>query len=381
MAIFSEFNSSDVVTEKDAAEQIVDILQVDISSSVSRKQYQHWVSGGVGPGVTSSLWLTVFDQDFTLQTANPFFDMTVGLSKNSALVLTGCFVNIDSTTNKYYFTSQSLMMREKMNIYEQYAQYLLGDANAEFSTVSGSTTNTIREPLFISFKRIFGRDRFKRESFAIRLFQTSSQLTGSDGTGMKIYTDAGSSTNIESSYGGQISTIVDSANTNYPVGLLYIDQGICVLDTQRIFDTTTQITGTIDAVNASGRTYISGNINKLLVSASIDDIIDHICTSRFSSGSLTAIAFMNNTFINRTQFFCNIAADQFNYSSNPTYTDSTGRIVVIDEGQEETQRSFTFITSVGLYDKDDNLLAIGKASRPILKDRQRSFIIKLALDF
>jgi hypothetical protein len=381
MAIFREFSSSDVVTEKDFVEQLVDILQIDISSSVSRKQYQHWVTGGVGPGVTSSLFQTVFDQDFTLQTANPFFDLTVGMSKNSALVLTGCFVNIDSTSGKYYFTSQSLMMREKINIYEQYAQYLLGDADAEFTTVSGSTSNIIREPLFLSFKRIFTRDRIKRESFAIRLYQTSSQLTGSDASNSKLYTDAGSSTNIESSYGGQVSTIVDSANTNYPVGLFYLDKGIAVIDTQRVFDTGTQITGTIDAVSPSGRVYLSGNLNKLLVSASVDDIVDHIANTRFSSGSLTAIAFMNNTFINRTQFFCTLPADQFNYSSNPTYTDSTGRLNVIDEGQEETQRSFTFVTSIGLYDKDDTMLAVAKLSRPVLKDRQRSPIIRVTLDF
>lgn len=76
-----------------------------------------------------------------------------------------------------------------------------------------------------------------------------------------------------------------------------------------------------------------------------------------------------------------IGADEFNYSSNPTYTDSSNRIVVIDPGQEETQRSFTFITGVGLYDAYNNLLAVGKVSRPIYKSPERPLTLVGRLDF
>ena len=60
---------------------------------------------------------------------------------------------------------------------------------------------------------------------------------------------------------------------------------------------------------------------------------------------------------------------------------TSGSLVVIDEGQEESQKSFTFITSVGLYDAFDNLLAVGKVSRPVLKDADRDLTIKIRLDF
>jgi hypothetical protein len=80
-------------------------------------------------------------------------------------------------------------------------------------------------------------------------------------------------------------------------------------------------------------------------------------------------------------YFCRLAADEFNYSSNPTYTDDNNRIVVIDEGQEETQESFTFITSVGLYNSAGELLGIGKTSRPIYKDSSRDLTIKLRIDY
>jgi hypothetical protein len=93
------------------------------------------------------------------------------------------------------------------------------------------------------------------------------------------------------------------------------------------------------------------------------------------------MAFQNQTNINSSVYFCNLAADRFNYSTNPTYTDSSGRIVVIDPGQEDIQRSFAFITSVGLYDSNNVLLAVAKTSRPILKNFQRSFTLKIRLDY
>lgn len=385
MAIFKELNPDDIVSDKDVLEQGVDFLQNDISSSNSRREYQVWVTGGIGPGVTSSLFQTVFDQDFTLVTANPLFDISFGLSKNSNLVNSGSLIAIDSNTGKYYFSSQSMQMREKMDMYREYAQILLGDATDEFEIITGSNTVTIKEPLFINFKRLFTRDRIKRETFAIRLFQSASSLTSSNPSalvgGQKIYTDVGSSLNIEQSFAGQISTVVDSADTSNPVGLLYIDKGILVLDTQRVFNTSSNITGIIDGMSTSGKTPFNGTINQLFVSASIDDSMNYICSMLFGSGSLSSIVFQNETFINSTLLFCRFGAEQFNYSSNPTYVDGNGRIVVIDSGQEEVQRSFSFVTKIGLHDAYDNLLAVASLSKPIYKARDRDFSIKIRVDY
>jgi hypothetical protein len=118
-----------------------------------------------------------------------------------------------------------------------------------------------------------------------------------------------------------------------------------------------------------------------MVSGSIDNIVDHLATTRFQSGSLTAATFQNNTNINSTLIFCRSTADEFNYSSNPTYTDTSNRIRVIDEGQEDIQRSFSFITTVGLYDVNDNLLAVAKLSRPIEKNDEKDLTVRVRLDF
>ena len=69
------------------------------------------------------------------------------------------------------------------------------------------------------------------------------------------------------------------------------------------------------------------------------------------------------------------------YSSNPTFTDSENRIRVIDVGQEVNQKSFTFPTSVGLYDSNNNLLAVAKLSRPVEKNNEKDLTVRVRLDF
>lgn len=380
MPTFQELTSADFATNSDGLDIVIDLIESDISSSSTRRKYQHYITGAVGAtGVTSSLYQTIYDQDFTLQTANSTFDFTFGLARSSSLV-TSSLLYTDSTTGQLYFPSQSLMMREKINMYREMAQILIGNPNSEFTIVSASTTLTIREPLFLGFKRLFTRDRIKRETFALKVLTSSNFLLGPS-VGQKIYTDVGSATNQEFSFGGAYSTLVDSSNTGNPVGLVFLDKGIAVLDTQRIFDVTQSLSGSIDAVNASGTTPFTGSLNQFFVSASIDDIIDHVASTRFGSSSLTALAYQNQTILNSSYMTVRLPYSYFNYSSNPSYTDGNGRIVVIEQGQEDVQRSFVMFTSVGFYDANNNLLAVGKTSRPVYKDSSRTIQLTVRLDY
>jgi hypothetical protein len=396
MATFKEFAANNITTTTSFLNQLVDILGSDISGSSTRRQYQVFVTGGLGPGVTSSLFQTVFDQDFTLQTANPIFDITYGYATSSNIV-SALSPSID-TNGKYIFPANSLMMREKLDIYRLFARELLGDENLTFQTqaVGSGVTNNIKEAVFICFKRLFARDKIKRETSAIRFFMSASgggavvpTAVGvvnnilKPGVSSSILTDIGASTNIQYSAGGQVATIVDSANTTSALGLLYLDRGIMVLDMSRSFDQITFISGAISSVQ-----YTSGidpNMSASLcmfgASASIDDFLDHLCSTRFTASNETAVTFQNVTNINSTIFFCRAAADEFNYSSNPTFTDENNRIVVIDPGQEVEQKSFTFITSVGMYDANNNLLSVAKVSRPVYKDDERDLTLRIRLDF
>jgi len=392
MSVFKEYNAEDVKTSRSFLNQLVDIINTDISASSTRRKFQVFVTGGVGPGVTSSLFQTVYDQDFTIQTANPVFDLTVGLAATSEVV-TNANPTVD-VNGKYLFPANSLMMREKMDLYKQFAQNLLGNSNSTFTARSGSTSNEIKEAAFFCFKRLFSRDQIKRETFAIRYFPSASaaeptqNIKAAPDSATKILTDINSSVNKEFTFGGQVSTVVDSADTTVPLGLLFIDKGILVMDLSRSFDQANYITGSIGAMAPTGATDMSGTLSEFLYSGSIDDIVDHLAGTRFLSSSdgsagldETAVTFQNVTNINSSLFFSRVSADEFNYSSNPTYTDNNNRIVVIDEGQEETQKSFTFVTSIGLYDSFDNLLAVAKLSRPVLNDNDRDITFKIRLDY
>tara|TARA_Y100000310_G_scaffold342403_1_gene445535 strand:- start:1134 stop:2399 length:1266 start_codon:yes stop_codon:yes gene_type:complete len=421
MAIFKELSANDIKTARSFLSQLVDVIQNDISGSSTRRKYQVWVTGGIGPGVTSSLFQTVYDQDFTLQTSNAVFDMTMGLYVSGSTVQdikTG-----EDASGKLLFPSTSLMMREKVDIYRQYAQTLLGTMDSQFVAPFNSTTTSdnINEAMFISFKRLFARDQIKRETFAMKFYQTASDsityrtaynVSSTSISGAIIFTDVGSAANKLQAFGGQVSNIVDSSNTARTVGLMFNDRGTAILDLNKILSGAQKCSGAIDAMAsttalpAAGKAYIgswqqggenvacatygvrsvAGNPNAtfipdLMTSASIDDIVDHLASARFQSGTLTAITFQNVTNINSTLMFCRATADEFNYSSNPSYIDANSRIVVIDEGQEETQRSFTFVTSVGLYDANDNLLAVAKLSRPVEKNDEKDITFRVRLDF
>jgi hypothetical protein len=196
--------------------------------------------------------------------------------------------------------------------------------------------------------------------------------------------------------GGQYGYLVDASSTSKAVGLIYYDSGIAVLDIEKVISGSQFVSGTISAMSPLGQTMLGGPgtetyntakvVPDLLVSASIDDIIDHFCYARFGSGALTAMTFQNVTNINSSLVFCRALPDDFNYSSNPTYIESTGdnvgRLTIYDPSlPEETQEPFTYVTTIGLYDDVGGLLAVAKLSRPIEKNPGRDLTFRVRLDF
>ena len=411
---FTQLDDDDKKDSRSVLNQLVDVVQEDVSGSLTRREYQVFVTGGIGPGVTSSLFQTVYDQDFTLQTANPIFDTTVGLYYENGVSNTASDVStgVDSS-GKLLFPSRSIMMREKIDIYKQYAKSLLGDSTAAFYSPFDSTdaVNRIDEAMFISYKRLFARDALKKETFAMRFYRTGTMSAFEDPTqperttldvtsqsGSIILTDIGAATNTRRLFGGDAANIVEATNTDNKVGLLFYEQGTAVLDLKKIMSGTQHVSGVIKAMNAGGGdptlvdgTMVIGGVGSgnrdakyipdLMVSASIDDIVDHLASARFQSGTLTAMTFQNATTINSSLYFCRAPADAYNFSSNPTFVDSDGRLVVVEQGQNATQRSFTFVTTVGLHDDQGNLLAVAKLSRPVEKNDERDVTFRVRLDF
>lgn len=409
----------DIKTSTSYLNQLVDVIQEDISGSSTRRTYDVFVTSSIAGvstySLTSSLFETVYDQDWTLATANPVLDMTVGIFSGSGTVSGSSFIGQDAD-GKLLFTSQSAMMREKVAIYQEYAQVLLGDRDLQFTSpftvTTSDSTAAIDEALFINFKRLFSRDKIKPETFAMK-FSVTGALDGASAanssaveasiynaftgtninrpsqSGSTIFSDVGAASSIQVSYGGQVGNVVNASDTSRNVGLMFYDAGIGVFDLKKIVFANQHMSGTISAMGPGSVSLMGDDdanakakfIPDFMVSGSINDIVTHIATTRFGTGSDTGITFQNITNINSTLVFCRATADEFNFSTNPTSTDENGRLVVIDPGQEDTQRTFSFITSVGLYDTAGDLLAVAKLNRPIEKNDEKDLTIRVRLDF
>ena len=84
--------------------------------------------------------------------------------------------------------------------------------------------------------------------------------------------------------------------------------------------------------------------------------------------------------ITSRHYFVRATANNFNSTTNETfYTESVSGVKQVISGIRTDPR--VYITTVGLYNGDSELLAIAKLSKPILKSKSREALIKVKLDF
>jgi hypothetical protein len=82
--------------------------------------------------------------------------------------------------------------------------------------------------------------------------------------------------------------------------------------------------------------------------------------------------------IKSSHYFCRVKSEEYNWSQNPTYyTGSNAEI----RNATFIQDPKSYITTVGLYNNTNELLAVAKLSQPLLKSRDREAVIKVRLDF
>ena len=98
------------------------------------------------------------------------------------------------------------------------------------------------------------------------------------------------------------------------------------------------------------------------------------------SFSLSELAFAarNEEAVVSTHYFVRIKNGEYNFSNNPSYVsgslgDLAQATFVLDPK--------TYITTIGMYNNSQELLAVAKLSKPILKSFQSEALIKVKLDF
>ena len=138
------------------------------------------------------------------------------------------------------------------------------------------------------------------------------------------------------------------------MGLIILD-GV-VLDQSCSFST---VTSSIDGQNT----------NRLFLSISGAAVP----TSNRPSGSFFARSF--ETFLTET-YFCRADFNEFNTSTNYTYISGSNGFMKYDYFSKEPQ---SFITTIGLYNKRKELLAVGKLRNPIRKNDGRVCVFEVVV--
>jgi len=298
------------------------------------------------------MFQSVYDYPYLSSSANHIFDLTVGYSSNSALS------GVSSVQNS-----------KKINLYNQMAQVLVGydtngdirefDQDGNLSAVGGTK---LRECLFINFSRLLTKDEIKKGSFIMTTLTGGTPAAPTDALTISD-AGAGSTYLINSPAGDYAPLYTGSApfTEGTGVGLLYYQAGIAVL-TASVFD---------GEFGAPAVSYDTASIDAVLTGTEISSACDGI-RNRWQDDD-----FNNTTELNSTIYFCRASANEFNYSSNPTYL-SGSKIRVKNIS---TDSPASYITSIGLYSEDNELLAVAKLSEPLKKDPTNELTLRVRLDY
>ena len=308
--------------------------------------------------------LDVYDYPYASSSANFMFSMTAGYA---------------SAASPQPQASASL----KNNIYRQFSQQYVGyDTNqdpVEFN-VSGvlNPANTFPpkydSAIFINFSRVLMKDEIKKGSFQITI-GTGSYADPFVGT--KIFSDAHVVEGDESTYKsnspmGEYALLQQGTSTTVPsdssYGFLYYQAGLLVLGA------TTDVFGTeLTSGSANGFSVDAAQSpSDALLSGSIEDISNGV------RAHVQNIEFQNTTELNSTSYFINAGPNEFNYSNNPSFV--SGSQIIVKNGKARNP-SVTYITTVGLYSADNQLLAVGKLSEPFKKTRANEIPFKMRIDY
>ena len=120
--------------------------------------------------------------------------------------------------------------------------------------------------------------------------------------------------------------------------------------------------------NAGGTIYLYPDIGTALINGG----------SLPTSLTLGAVVVESEEVITSNYVFIRARNAEFNYSQNPTFIDSTTGGVRYTDFITAPQ---TFITTVGLYNDNGDLLAVAKLSKPLKKDFTKEALIRVKLDF
>ena len=267
-------------------------------------------------------------------------------------------------------------------VYSQYRLLLLNPGDTTFTFGGSQSSDSI---YIMNFNRSRIKDKLDPGNWQLTLTNLSgSAVLNNEHTGsnvkalntniISLIDDSGQTQETNLSTGGRVFNIVSGSITGGVFsstapkyyGLAYPDMGILILnglalDASMSFNTVT------------GSNVAGDNAWKLFTSISGAMAYG----TQFSLPNL-AFAARNEETVTSTHFFVRVKNGEYNFSNNPTFT--TGSV------GELLQPTFigdpkTYITSIGMYNDRQELLAVAKLSKPIQKSFSNEALVKVKLDF
>lgn len=333
-------NQKEVVTAPLWSNSKSSLLAIHTSSAQSSNQQRYYYE--------------VYNSQSNLQGAAAQFSVAYGDSLASG-----------SSTGSF---GQNLYDYPTKAIYAQYRQLLLTAGDTLFTFANDETSDYI---YVINVNRSRFKDRMDTKNWQLSLGSLNANGTYNGATVINLIDDATSATTELSQQGGRVYNVRSGSITNgiytsdtTPWGLFYPDHGVIVLNGK--------------ALNASASFATPRNP----ATASGDNSAFRIFTS--ISGAIAANS-TNNAFQGRTSeviastyYFVRLYNGEYNYSTNSSFVTGSTGVVKYDSMVTDPQ---TYVTTVGLYDDNQELLAVAKLSKPIKKAFDRELVIKVKLDY
>jgi hypothetical protein len=243
----------------------------------------------------------------------------------------------------------------------------------------------------MNFSRLLSKDEIKKNSFRLSLY-TSGTVgknptinpagAGDNVTGRLTNTVLGdykSATQFRTSPAGDYGLIFTASTPSLnadSVGLVFYQAGVIVLTSSIFADSGVRVGahgahGDVVEFGYKGGQSNTGSVTSASLNQTISDL-----ASGFRH-RLDDVTFNNTIELNSTIYFCRVNHNEYNYSSNPTYVDGSKLVVK----NNVNDLPISYITTVGLYSPDNELLAVAKLSEPIRKDPNTELTLRVRLDY
>jgi len=271
-------------------------------------------------------------------------------------------------------TQDDSSKRSTLATFNQYKNILLGPGDDAFSVYSGSTAGAHDLTSFyvININRARYKERLDPGNISIKLEGTSSITLIDDSGGTdenvttsgRVYNLVSGSLNIGSALTASIANYSSPVN-GQGYGLFYPDMGIILLNPAAL---ASKVNTNLEAATSSAAGIYHINRGSNFGGVALLKALD-------SGADFQARRTEN---VSTSHYFVRANNREFNFSNNPSFV--TGSVGAFVNPTFEND-PHVYITTVGLYDDANELLAVAKTSQPIEKSFDKEVAIKVKLDF